>query len=545
MLLFAVTTAVRFAFLLGAPFTLSPDEAYYWDWSRHLDWGYYSKPPAVAWIMALSTWIFGDFTWAVRLPALLMNLGSMWFVALVSSRMFSEQAGFLATLFMALAPASAVAAFVMTIDAPLLFFWSMALYCLWRAVEPSCPEGERKKGWWIAAGLATGAGLLAKQTMAAFPAGTFFFLLLVPDGRKILKTVWPWLYLLLSFFSLAPVIWWNYRHDWITLEHTAHHFAGTDFSLIDSAGTLFEFLGSQAGIYSPLLWLLLFMAGVMACRAVLKRLLPYGKGKYRVTAKGCRCRDLAEGKAVSCLGSFLSADLPERLKREWMAMLFLVSTGFLMLIPVICLSMRQHVNANWPAPFYISLLVLAAGWCSGGFACFSELAPPPTRYVRISVGCAAFLTLCLYAGAVILPLTPVAGAKHDPLARITGWDRLGKSVQEIYDSLPSPERVFIVTRRRQTASALAFYMPSHPVVYRWNGINRHISTQYEIWDAPVDRVGDDALIVLDMNKELVPDLAGCFEDVEFVKSIYLSPRKEDARYFNVYIGRNMRHWTKR
>ena len=36
-------------FLWKCPLDLAPDEAHYWDWSRHLDWSYYSKGPLVAW----------------------------------------------------------------------------------------------------------------------------------------------------------------------------------------------------------------------------------------------------------------------------------------------------------------------------------------------------------------------------------------------------------------------------------------------------------------------------------------------------------------
>ena len=28
------------------------DEAYYWQWAQHLDWGYYDHPPLVAWLIA-------------------------------------------------------------------------------------------------------------------------------------------------------------------------------------------------------------------------------------------------------------------------------------------------------------------------------------------------------------------------------------------------------------------------------------------------------------------------------------------------------------
>ena len=31
------------------------DEAQYWLWSQHLDFGYYSKPPMIAWVIRAAT----------------------------------------------------------------------------------------------------------------------------------------------------------------------------------------------------------------------------------------------------------------------------------------------------------------------------------------------------------------------------------------------------------------------------------------------------------------------------------------------------------
>ena len=51
------------------------DEAQYWEWSRQLDWSYYSKGPLVAWLIALSESLFGHGAWQVRLPAWLAHEG--------------------------------------------------------------------------------------------------------------------------------------------------------------------------------------------------------------------------------------------------------------------------------------------------------------------------------------------------------------------------------------------------------------------------------------------------------------------------------------
>src|SRR5690242_21803079 len=63
----------------GCRLDLSPDEAHYWDWSRHLDWSYYSKGPLVAWIIRAGCEAFGSLSLAtdgtlmpaLRLPAAL------------------------------------------------------------------------------------------------------------------------------------------------------------------------------------------------------------------------------------------------------------------------------------------------------------------------------------------------------------------------------------------------------------------------------------------------------------------------------------------
>src|SRR5688572_7590319 len=68
--------ALHVAYLVhDCPIDLAPDEAHYWDWSRHLDWSYYSKGPLVAWMIRASCTLFGDVMPAVRFPAVLCGAG--------------------------------------------------------------------------------------------------------------------------------------------------------------------------------------------------------------------------------------------------------------------------------------------------------------------------------------------------------------------------------------------------------------------------------------------------------------------------------------
>ena len=64
-----IITLLRSVAVITTPLELGVDEAQYWLWSQTPDFGYFTKPPLIAWIIGLSHWIFGHHTWAVRLPA--------------------------------------------------------------------------------------------------------------------------------------------------------------------------------------------------------------------------------------------------------------------------------------------------------------------------------------------------------------------------------------------------------------------------------------------------------------------------------------------
>ena len=74
--LMAIVTLLRLFYINCIP--LLGDEAYYWQWARHLDWGYYEQGPMTAlviWIFTLFTKISTVFT--VRLGAVALSLGTM------------------------------------------------------------------------------------------------------------------------------------------------------------------------------------------------------------------------------------------------------------------------------------------------------------------------------------------------------------------------------------------------------------------------------------------------------------------------------------
>lgn len=97
-----VATALRM--VLAAKLPLVADEAYYWEWSRHLAFGYFDHPPAIAWLIAFGTTIFGDTTLGVRFFPVLCGAIAAFALAELTERLAGVRASRFAALLLAVTP---------------------------------------------------------------------------------------------------------------------------------------------------------------------------------------------------------------------------------------------------------------------------------------------------------------------------------------------------------------------------------------------------------------------------------------------------------
>jgi 4-amino-4-deoxy-L-arabinose transferase-like glycosyltransferase len=165
-----------------------------------------------------------------------------------------------------------VGSVVMGPDTPLVFFWSAALAGLGRL------ERSRDERWWVAIGVAAGLALLSKYTGLLLLAGVGGWLLATSDGRRRLRSVWPWVGLGLAVAVFAPNILWNAQHGWVSYFKQGGRVAGFDAGraaqfLLELCASVF-FLAtpvvfgaavrglSVRGVHPLLLWLTLLPASV-------------------------------------------------------------------------------------------------------------------------------------------------------------------------------------------------------------------------------------------------------------------------------------------
>jgi 4-amino-4-deoxy-L-arabinose transferase-like glycosyltransferase len=90
-----VMTWVRIEALRLSPIGLYFDEAQYWTWSRTFDWGYFTKPPLIAWVIGATTALAGtDAEWAIRLGAPLAHAVAAIALFVLGRAMYGAWAGF-------------------------------------------------------------------------------------------------------------------------------------------------------------------------------------------------------------------------------------------------------------------------------------------------------------------------------------------------------------------------------------------------------------------------------------------------------------------
>jgi 4-amino-4-deoxy-L-arabinose transferase-like glycosyltransferase len=381
---------------------LAPDEAYYWYWSRHLDLSYVDHPPMVAYIMALFTWIGGNSAFFVRIGGLVCTVLANIFIFLTAKRIdpSDRQLPWEVLLVVNSTLLFSAGCIIQTPDTPLLLFWAMAAYS---GAAIATGGGAR---WWYLFGIALGLGLLSKYTMILILPCQFGFILVSPDHRRWLLRKEPYLALLIGLVFFSPVIYWNWQHDWISFAFQwSHGFSADKRPLL---GKLFEYMGGQLGVVTPLLFIAFVIYSI------------YGISLFRRTRH-----------YPLLYLAFMS----------WPILFFFgLSTA-----------KGDVAEANWPAPAYIAGLLLA--WLVFRKAYRDRRAHRRWAEVAIALGLLLNLVLHIHLIHPIIPIAP----DHDTTKQFHGWQELGQHLNALIDAHPSGKGYFLIANRGTTLAEAVFY----------------------------------------------------------------------------------------
>ena len=232
--------------IISTPLELSADEAQYWLWSKKLNWGYFSKPPMIAWLIHVSNNIFGDYDYSIRILAPVIH----GINALVIFRLSQEindnyLAHFLSSLIWLTLPIVGVGSFLMSTDTPLMLIWTTSLLVIVKAYNSD------NLFLWNLAGLIAGLALYAKYAALYLPLGLIIFYIINFQNEKNIKLRGLFLFVLNFIIISLPNVIWNYFNNFHTINHLSSN-AVIDAPSYSLFGT-FTFLIAQIAILGPLL----------------------------------------------------------------------------------------------------------------------------------------------------------------------------------------------------------------------------------------------------------------------------------------------------
>jgi hypothetical protein len=382
-------------------FELIGDEAYNWLWAKNLDWCYFSKGP----IVAVCTWVgitlFGDTEFGVRFANVILAGVTGFGIYYLATRLFSARVGFWSVVVISVTPLFVAGSYLMTMDTPYLFFWTLAAMVFWDAKDTTSI-------WrWMLVGLCVGLGILSKYTEIIQIFCFALFCLWVPAYRHHFRRWTFWGMVLTALACMTPCVLWNAQHAWCSVAHTLDR-GQVDRAWQFSPGQFLSFLVQQTAVVFPL-----FFAGLAA-------------SLFR--------RDIRRENPV--------------------AFRFLVSLFLPLFLFYSLLAWNDDGLANWTAAGYISgLILMTATWLN-----LMGERPALRKWAVASLLLAVLVTVAIHVMAVYrLP------GREDPLRHHRGVKDLARQVAEIRKQYQA--QFVIGPGGYQTTSWLSFYSPNHAMAF--------------------------------------------------------------------------------
>jgi 4-amino-4-deoxy-L-arabinose transferase-like glycosyltransferase len=244
---FYITLAATFVLkvVIAAFFPVTGDEAFFYQWGVHPDWGYSDHPPMVGWLL-YALRLLSDDLLVLRSFTLLLTTFIGWgMVCLMQQWLPREQealAWWAGAIYLAM-PWSWMFVLVTT-DTPLIFFMVLSVACYFQADRATHPG--RSVRWYALAGVLVGLGFLSKY---------FAALLGIAYAAHILaKRRERWWALALMFACAVPSIglnlYYNATHGWTNIMFNFYNRnEGSHWQI----GTFVVFAGMLAYLFNP--WL--------------------------------------------------------------------------------------------------------------------------------------------------------------------------------------------------------------------------------------------------------------------------------------------------
>jgi hypothetical protein len=304
-----------FRFILLPFMGLMPQDAYYYLYGQNLSLSYFDHPGMIGYVLRIFTDIFGQSIFTLKFADFTITSLTIVSFYKLASYFLSKKKLQRAIILLASTFCVSILSFNSTPDVPLLFFWTLSLICLYKAIF------EEKKWFWILGGIAMGLAFNSKYTALLLQIGLISFLILSNRYRKLLLSPWFWSSLFFSIIVTFPVWYWNYQNEFASFAFQSSERTSSISEFKISPKNFFGAIGHQMFLLVPILFLVFAtFTFKYVKRAVLKLKIP-------------------QAKTLFLLAFFIPTFL-----------------GFFSLTPI------YWVKLNWMMPSYITGIILA-GMC--------------------------------------------------------------------------------------------------------------------------------------------------------------------------------------
>lgn len=466
---------------------LIQEEAYYWNYSRHLAAGYLDHPPVIALLIRFGTELFGNNEFGVRIGAFICWSITGFFTYRLSKTIFNSAVAFRALILVATLPIFFGVGLFSTPDAPLVACWAGTIYFFHRALILQ----ESQAWYW--AGISLGIGLASKYTIVFLGPAIILYMFTEPSARKWFFRPQPYLAAFLTFAVFSPVLWWNYEHNWASF-------------LFQSQKRLVA--ASHFSTPMLLISILILLTPTGFCSAITS-MLP------KVAAS--RTPNKIDGSEIRS------------------AYLFCLTMVLVPLSIFILFSFTKEIKLNWTGPLWLSILpFIAYGMVRGESRLQHWVAMlwPGTLLVSLFTY-AAVLFYCAFG----LPATPFANNVF-----LFGWNDLAQQVEILSHRAANRQPLLVVGMDKyRTASGLAFYLNKNSPAGRVNSevtkatgwqLFGYDSLMYNYWYPPALAKSRDILVISKDKKLLDPALfANHYHLLGQMKELNVSKRGKSAGHF--------------
>lgn len=485
-LLIAIARILCMAF---NPLNLFFDEAQYWHWAQNLDFGYFSKPPMVAWAIAATTSVCGNGELCVKLGSSLAHFSTSIAVFFIGKLLYDNRVGLISAIVFATLPGVSFSSMIISTDPFLMTFWAWGMVALIAAIKTNNINN------WALCGLCIGLGMLSKYAMIAFVLSTVIYLLWA--GRKdVFKSKGFWLSIVIAFIVYLPNVYWNAANGFVSYIHTGAN-ANLGGSSFFHPMKALEFLGSQMGVFGPVLFIML---------------LRYSYDYKKIIQSNIADEEWETYKNPS------PTPMLHRAK-------FLFSFALPLILIMTVEGFLSRANANWAAPSYIAASVLITAIL---------LDKNKEKLIKYSIVLHLVLaTLILNFDAIYSVANKTTGfeltKKTDPMKRVRGWDEIGKQISKLWAENKDTTLLF---DERKIITPMLYYISPNPFdAVKWNP-NGKIHNHYDLTTTMDNKIEHNFLLII--RHKNIDEYRKHFENVTFIKKLSVPLYPDYERFVYIY-----------